>query len=267
MRQFLKSILRYRGLLLTLTSRELKARYRGSILGYLWSLVNPILLLLVYAFVFGTIFDPRDPNVKPYALFLACGVFPWLWLSTAWVEGTSTLTANAGLIRKAVFPAHLLPVVSVLANLVHFTFALPVIAGGIAYFRAEGHAVGGWSGFQAPLIVLIQLPMVIGLTLAFSALNVHFKDTKDILNNLLTLMFFMTPILYSLKTLEGFSAVHWFVAHNPLTPFVEGYQQTLFYGQFLSPGAWLELGIIALLFFWVGAELFDRLADTLVEAV
>lgn len=267
MLHLLKGLLRYRSLLFTLTSRELKARYRGSVLGYLWSLVNPVMLLVVYTFVFSTIFQPRDPNVAPYALFLACGVFPWLWLSASWMEGTNTLAANAGLIRKAAFPAHLLPLVSVLANLVHFAFAMPVLAGGILYFRAQGAAVGGWTWPLAILVVVLQLPLVAGLALSFSALNVHFKDTRDILSNLLTLLFFMTPILYSLKSLEGVKMVHWLVAHNPLTPFTVAYQETLFYGRVPGAGAWAEMMLISLLVFWGGAWIFDRLADTMVEAV
>lgn len=262
-----RSLWRYRGLLLTLTGRELKARYRGSVFGYVWSLVNPLLLLLVYAFVFSTIFQPRDANVAPYGLFLACGVFPWLWLSTSWVEGTGTLSANSGLIRKASFPAEVLPIVSVLANLVHFTFALPVIAVGLGYFRTQGQEIGGWSALVAPLVALIQIPMVAGLALGFSALNVHFKDVRDILTNLLTLLFFLTPILYTLRSLEGFPPVHWAVAHNPVTPFMQSYQDTLFFGRLPDPGSWLVMILISLGVWMLGAFLFDRLSDTLVEAV
>ncbi len=262
-----RSIFRYRSLLLTLTNRELKARYRGSAFGYAWSLVNPLLLLLVYAFVFSTIFQPRDARVAPYGLFLACGVFPWLWISASWVEGTNTLQANAGLIRKASFPAEILPIVSVLANLVHFTFALPVIVLGLWYFGRQGHDVGGWSALAAPLVAVIQIPMVAGLALAFAALNAHFKDVRDILTNLLTLLFFMTPILYTLRTLDGFPIVHRVVASNPFTPFMQSYQETLFYGRMPSPGTWLVMIAVSLATWIVGAALFDRLSDTLVEAV
>ena len=262
-----RSLLRYRSLLLTLTSRELKARYRGSVFGYLWSLVNPVLLLVIYTFVFSTIFQPRDASVAPYGLFLATGVFPWLWLSTSWAEGTGALLANAGLIRKATFPAELLPMVSVLANLVHFTFALPVVAAGLWVFSGQGFEVGGWAALAAPAVALLQLPMVAGLTLGFAALNVHFKDIKDILSNLLTLLFFMTPILYTLRTLEGFPALHWLVAHNPFTPFVRAYQETLFYGRLPVGGQWLAMALISLGFWWLGTKVFERLSDTLVEAV
>lgn len=267
MLRLVRRIFRYRSLLLTLTSRELKARYRGSVLGYLWSLVNPIMLLVVYSFVFTTIFQPRDPDVAPYALFLATGIFPWFWISTAWVEGTGALLANAGLIRKASFPAELLPLVSVFANLVHFSFALPVLVGAWIVFGQLGHSVGGWSALLAPLVVLIQLPMVAGLALGFSALNVHFKDTKDILNNLLTLLFFMTPILYSLKALDGFRILQRVVALNPFTPFLQAYQDTLFHGRVPGPGAWMSMLCVSALVWVLGASVFDRLSDTLVEAV
>lgn len=261
------SIFRYRGLLATLTGRELKARYRGSVLGYVWSLVNPLLLLAVYTFVFSQIFTPRDANVSPYGLFLATGVFPWLWLSASWVEGTSSLSANAGLIRKAAFPAELLPIVSVLANLVHFAFALPVIVAAIWFFSGRGYDIGGWGAVAAPLIALVQLPLVAGLALGFAALNAHFKDVKDLLANLLTLLFFMTPILYTLEVLEGHPWVYRLVANNPITPFIRSYQQAVFAGDWPATGLWLEMLAVSLIVWALGAWIFDRLSDTLVEAV
>ena len=189
------SLRNFRGLLWTLVVRELKARYRGSLLGYLWSLVNPLLLLAVYTFVFNYIFKPRMEGADPYALFLMTGLFPWIWASTSLLEGTVSLSANAGLIRKAVFPAEVLPVVAVLSNLVHFLFALPVLAGALVIGRLMGYAVGGWEAVFFPVIVMLQVPLLAGMSLGLAALNVHFKDVKDIVNNLLTLLFFLTPII------------------------------------------------------------------------
>ncbi len=230
-------------------------------------MINPLTLLLVYSFVFSVIFQPRDASVSPYGLFLATGVFPWLWVSSAWVEGTNALAANAGLIRKANFPAELLPIVSVLANLVHFAFALPVIVIAIQVFSFRGYEIGGWSAVAAPAIAMIQLPQVAGLALGFAALNAHFKDVRDLLANLLTLLFFMTPILYTLKALEGHRLVHWLVAHNPFTPFVRSYQAAIFHGHWPAPSLWLEMVVVSLLFWAIGAWIFDRLSETLVEAV
>ena len=124
------------GMLATLVARELKGRYRGSALGFLWSLVQPLLLLAVYSFVFGVIMKPRTGGVEPYPLFVVCGLFPWIWFSTSLQEGTVSLTAGAGLIRRAVFPVELLPVVPAVANLVHLLLALPIVGIGLAV----GHA-------------------------------------------------------------------------------------------------------------------------------
>ncbi|MEM9554881.1 MAG: ABC transporter permease [Acidobacteriota bacterium] len=271
MPRLLRHLLRFRGLLLTLTQRELKARYRGSTLGFFWSLVNPLALIVVYAFVFSTIFAPRDRFVVdygPYGLFLACGVIPWIWLQTAWVEGTSSLTANSGLIRKAAFPAELLPIVSVLANLVHLVLALPILyaAFGVAHLLGV-HVSFGWPALLAPVVMLLQLPLVAGLALGFAALHVHFKDVRDILGNLLTLLFFLTPILYTIETLRPFPPIYYAVKLNPLTPFLEGYQATLFYGRVPDLATWGMMLFVSAVVWALGAWIFDRLAETLGEAV
>lgn len=264
-------LFRFRGLLATLTSRELKARYRGSVLGFLWSLANPLLLLGVYTFVFGVLFTPaRGQGVGegPYALFVVSGLFPWVWLSTSALEGSMSLIANSGLIRKAVFPAEILPMVVVLSNLVHLLLALPVILVAlVANWLLGGSGGGLTSVLFLPVVILLQLPMIAGLAIGAAALTVHFKDVRDLLANLLTLLFFLTPILYHLDFFgEGLRAMSWLVRLNPFTPFTLAYQDVLFYGRVPSPALWGQMAIVSLLFWVAGAWLFDRLRETLVEA-
>lgn len=260
-------ILRYRGLLATLTSRELKARYRGSVLGFLWSLANPLMLLTVYTFVFSIVFKPDSRGtMNPYALFLVSGLFPWIWVSASALEGSMSLLANSGLIRKAVFPAELLPMVSVLQNLVHLLFALPIVIVALVAGRLLGYPVGGAAVLALPAILLLHLPMVSGLALGASALTVHFKDVRDLLANFLTLMFFLTPILFSLDTIRHLALVWWAVRLNPFTPFTLAYQDVLFRGQFPEPILWVQMALVSLVAWVLGAGLFDRLRETLVEA-
>ena len=262
-----RRILRFRSLLATLTLRELKARYRGSALGFLWSLINPLLLLAVYSFVFGVAFKPSHrAGTEPYALFLVTGLFPWIWVSSSWNEAAVSLAANAGLIKKAVFPAELLPIVSVLANGAHFLLALPILGAALAAGRALGQPVGGWSALLLPLVVGLELVLLAGGALALAALNAHFKDVKDILANVLTLLFFLTPILYPLAAIP-YPALQRLVAANPVTPFTLAYQQTLFAGEVPGPMLWLAMAGWAAASWLLGSFLFGRLRETLVEAV
>lgn len=258
----------FRGLLSTLVGRELKARYRGSVLGFFWSLANPLLLLAVYTVVFGLIFKPpRAQMADPYALFLICGLFPWVWVSTSLLEGTLSLITNAGLIRKAVFPVEVLPLVPTLANLVQFLLALPILAAALLAGRVLGHPVGGWEAVLVPLVILLQLPLVGGLALGLAALNAHFKDVKDILTNLLTLLFFLTPILYPMASVDVPYLRQFVRWANPFTPYTLAYQSLLFRGALPDPVTVLQMVGWAVLGWVFGAVLHRRLADTLVEAV
>src|SRR5947209_14745572 len=153
-------LFRYRGLLATLTSRELEARYRGSVLGFIWSLANPLLLLAVYTFVFSVVFQARSQGADPYALFLVSGLFPWIWTSASTLEGAMSLVVSSGLIRKAVFPAELLPMVSVLADLVHLLIALPIVAMSLVAERLLGYPVSVVPTLVLPALILIHLPLV-----------------------------------------------------------------------------------------------------------
>lgn len=262
-----RRIYRFRGLLATLTARELKGRYRGSVLGFFWSLVNPLLLLAVYALVFGLIFSPqRSFGVQPYALFLVTGLFPWIWVSGSLLEGVATFITQAGLIRKAVFPTELLPMVAVAANGVHFLLALPVLAAALVVGRLMGFPVGGWTAVLLPAVVLLQLPLLSGLALGLAALHAHFKDVRDIVTNLLTLLFFLTPILYPLAGIPRRS-LRLLVLANPFTPYTLAYQELLFAGRLPAAWVWLQMAAVGLVGWWLGSLVFDRLRETLVEAV
>ena len=259
-------LVRFRGLLATLTGRELKARYRGSFLGFFWSLANPLLLLAVYTFVFGFVFRrPLGSSVEPYALFLITGLFPWVWVSSSILEGSMAFISHSGLLRKAVFPLEVLPTVAVVSNLVHVLFAVPILAAALVVGRAMGYPIGGFPAVLLPLVVALQVPMVAGLVLGLAALNVHFKDVRDIVANLLTLLFFLTPILYPLEAVT-LRPLWWLVRLNPFTPYALAYQQTLFYGVVPDAELWAQMVLVALVSWTAGTWLFGRLRETLVEA-
>jgi ABC-type polysaccharide/polyol phosphate export permease len=248
----------------SLVARELKARYRGSVLGFFWSFINPLLLLLVYSFVFTVVLPGAHPSeLEPFALFMFCGILPWTWFSSSLLESTTVLITSGNLIRKVLFPAEVLPIVTVLAGAVHFCLGLPILAGFLIYYRVP---VVPTDLLWFPLIVLIQLILTLGLALLLSALTVHFRDLRDLLSNLLTLWFFGTPIIYALAQVPP--QVRQILNLNPMTHLVVSYQEVLFApGPFARWSPLLAVGAASVCVFVLGFFVFDRLRDTLAEEV
>src|ERR1700716_4041069 len=164
----LARLVRYRGLIQSLVSRELKARYRGSVLGFVWSFVNPLLLLLIYSFVFTTVMPNNVEGVQPYALFMFCGILPWNWFSTSLSDASGSLIAGGNLIKKVLFPAEVLPLVSVLTNMVHFFLGLPILIAFLVFYRLPPDA---WDLVWFPVAVLVQLVFTSALAMLLAALT------------------------------------------------------------------------------------------------
>ena len=261
----LRQLVRYRALIQSLVTRELKARYRGSVLGFFWSFINPLLLLVVYSFVFTVVLPgTHPPEIEPYALFLFCGILPWTWFSSSLTEAANSLMAGGNLIKKVLFPAEILPIVSVLANMMHFFFGLPILLAFLLYFRPTITFV---EVLWFPVVVAVQLVFTLGLSLLLAALTVHFRDIKDILSNLLTLWFFATPIIYPMHRAPGTISKAVLNA-NPFSHFAVSYQEILFYDGPFGHWKWL-MGFFgaSLVLFLVGYFLFDRLRDPFAEEV
>jgi homopolymeric O-antigen transport system permease protein len=258
------TLFRYRALISSLVSREIKARYRGSVLGFLWSFANPLLLLLTYTLVFTFILPMKaTPRMEPYFLFFFCGILPWSWFNASLAESSSVLISGGNLIKKVLFPAEVLPAVSVSTNLVQFVFGLPILLAFLLY----GHRLGP-TAFLLPLPILVQLVFTLGCALFVSALTVHFRDIGNILGHVLQLWFFATPILYDVELLRNTSeSLRQLERLNPMGHVIVSYQQILFHGTFdhwRGLGGALVAGLVALV---IGAFVFDRLRDTFAEEV
>jgi len=260
----LASLVRYRGLIASLVARELKARYRGSVLGFVWSFVNPLLLLLIYSFVFTTIMPNETPGVQPFAVFMFCGILPWNWFSTSLSDAAGSLLAGGNLIKKVLFPAEVLPLVSVLTNMVHFFLGLPIL---IAFLIVSRHYPDPWDLFWFPVAVIVQLIFSSALALALAALTVHFRDIRDILANVLMLWFFATPIIYPWFQ-PNVQRFRWLFNVNPFTHLAVSYQEILFFKGPIGHWRWLlALGAASVALFLACYWLFDRLRDSFAEAV
>jgi lipopolysaccharide transport system permease protein len=259
----LAQLIRYRGLIQSLVARELKARYRGSVLGFVWSFINPLLLLLVYSLVFTYVIPNKTEGVQPYALFMFCGLLPWTWFSSSLSEAAGSLIVSGNLIKKVLFPAEVLPIVSVLANMVHFMFGLLILVPCLIYYRRL-HVSPYLLWF--PVTMLVQLVFTAGLALVLAALTVHFRDIRDLLANVLMLWLFATPIIYPWFQ-ENVRRFKLLFDLNPFTHLAISYQEILFFGP-VGHWKWLvALGMASIGVFLIGYALFDRLRDSFAEVV
>ncbi len=247
-------------------ARELKARYRGTLFGYLWSLLNPMLLLLVYTVVFTVVIPARVSTTVPYPLFLFAGLLPWLFLSGALLDSTVTLIDNGPLLKKVVCPPEVFPAVVVFSHLVHHLLALPVLLVAAVAATLTAHGTVSWTVLLLPAVLLPWLVAVGGVSLAVSALAVHFRDLKDLLHNLLNLVFFTTPIIYTVDLVpEG--VLRRLILLNPVTPLISLYRDTVLLGTLPPLPVWGWSLLVALACWLVGVGIFARLRETLVEAV
>ena len=254
---------RSRGLIQTLVARDLKARYRGSALGFFWSFVNPLLLLLVYTFVFTYVMPAAVTGADPYPLFMFCGLLPWTWFASSLTESSGVLISGGNLIKKVLFPAEVLPIVTVTANMVHFFLALPILVIFLIVYRAPLTA-GELAWF--PIVVLVQYVFTLSCALILSALTVHFRDIKDILANVLQLWFFATPIIYPYFNAPAIAKK--FLNWNPFAHIAISYQEILFFPGPFGHWKWLvAVGIASVFFFLFAYWTFDRLRDTFAEEV
>ena len=216
--RYLSEIWRSRELLQNLTNREVRGKYRRTALGQLWSLANPIAAILIYTFIFSFIFrlpaQIGDPSgLNNYALWLVCGLLPWLFFNRVLTLGTDSLVANAGLIQKVYFPRIVLPLS--LANATFFTWMLEMAVLVVA-LSLLGAFVLSWLPLVAVFMVIFGL-FSVGLAMVFSIINVYFRDLSYLLTVVLQFWFYLTPILYPVELVETQSDKLGGLAGAPIT--------------------------------------------------
>ena len=252
-----KELLKYRALLWALVVRHLSIRYRGSVLGFLWSFLNPLCLMLVYVLVFK--YYIRFDQVENYTVFLFCGLLPWLWVQSALMEGAASIVGSGHLITKSMFPAHILPTVAVCTTMVNYVLSLPLLLVFMAAFGVEFHL----TLFLLPLLLLGQFLFLQGAALALAALNVHFRDVQHILGNLLTFVFFLCPILYPVDTVPQQFKFTFLL--NPLAHLTGFYHQLILAGELPSLWPVVYFSVTVLFVLYVGNLVFNTYRESFAE--
>ena len=257
-------VFRYRELFGNLFRRDLQAKYRGSALGVLWTIVNPIMLMGVYLLVFSVVLNARFANISHYPLFLLSGLAIWTFFAAALQSATRSMLDNANLIRKIRFPRQLVPLSVVGAHMVSFAvmLVLLLVLNGILLPRVRATEL-----LAIPLALLV-VGLVSGLALMFASLNVLFRDIEFIVAAALVPWFFLTPVIYPLSQFAShrhvIAAIHW---ANPLSPAVQAIRAPLFEGRMPFWGDALYLVVACAIALALGAYVFTRVDDQIAIEV
>jgi lipopolysaccharide transport system permease protein len=245
-----------RDLLRELIARDLKLRYRGSLLGVAWTLLNPIAELLVLFFIFDRVLPLRIPN---YAAFLFTGLLVFGWFQNALNFATWAIVGNRDLVKRPGMPTAILPVATVASNLVHFLFALPVL-GVLLLITGVGLSP---AVLALPLLIVIQFLLIASLAYPIAVINVWFRDTQHLLRIALQLVFYLTPVFYETTSIPAPYRDLYLL--NPMVTIVEAYRDVLVRGVLPEPGPLVAVTLLALALLLIGLELFRRLSPRFVD--
>ncbi|WP_242834198.1 ABC transporter permease [Clostridium pasteurianum] len=257
---YIKEIYDSKELLINLTSKELKLKYRNSVLGFLWSFLNPILMLFVYTFAFKVIMQQKTPH---FTVFLLCGLLPWNFFASGVMGSTTSIIGNANLIKKVYFPREIIPLSIIFSNFVNFVITLLILFVAIV---AEGLHVG-IPLIMLPVVLLLILGFTIGLSLILSSLNVLYRDISHLVEVIFNLWLYLTPIVYPLTLLNNHILFKRLIMLNPMTLMVESVRSILYTNTFPYYLYILVLFIIDFVLIFFGFRLFRKIEVVFAEEI
>ncbi|MFN8442298.1 MAG: ABC transporter permease [Caldilineaceae bacterium] len=258
----------YRELIRNLVVSDLKGRYKSSALGFVWSLLNPLGMMLVFSLVFGVMLNNGN-QIDKYPLFLLCGLLPWNFFADSVLAGINSVVANANLVKKVYFPREVLPIAGVLSHLINFLLAFLVLFVALVLFR--GH-FSSWL-WTLPIVILIQTFFSLGIALILSTLNVYYRDTLMIMNVLMLAWLFLTPVLYPASMIPVSKEIwgvtvdvqRWQYVLNPMASLVNVYRDLLYWGYRTDLDFFIRTTLTAIVVFLFGYWFFIRNSDKFGE--
>jgi lipopolysaccharide transport system permease protein len=243
-------------LLFELVQRDMRLRYKRSLLGVLWSLLNPLLQLLVFQFIFATVLPL---NIPRFPLFLFIGLLAWNWFQSSLIEATGAIVDNRDLIRRPGFPSAILPLVPVMTNFVHFLIAMPVL---LAFLLFSGVPLRPLA-LLLPLAMAVQFLVTLSLAYIVAALHVQFRDTRYLLGIALLLGFYLSPVFYDPRSIPQMYQTLYHL--NPMVTMIEAYRSLLMEGTLPRLGALAVTAAAGAAALWVGVQLFQRMSIHFAE--
>lgn len=268
--QHLQELYQYRELVYNLTIKELKSRYKNSILGFVWSLLNPLGMMLVFTLVFGLLMP--NASIDNYPIFLLCGLLPWNFFTSGVMSSIHSVVSNGNLVKKVYFPREILPIATVISNLVNFLLAFLLLFAALLIFRVQ---FSPWL-WLLPVVILMQTAFILGLAFILSTLHVYYRDTMMVMDVGILAWFFFTPVFYSVDiTLPATSVIlgvtvevrRWLYILNPMASIIRVYRDLLYWGYRTDIDFFLRTMATSLIVLIVGYWFFHRFSGRFGEEV
>ena len=254
----IKNLYNYRELLKSNVKKEIRGKYKGSFLGVLWSFLNPLLQVAVYAIVFPYIMRVKTDN---YLQYLIVGIIPWTFFTTVLNQGMIAVRMNAGIIKKVYFPREILPISVALSGLVNFFISCIIII----LFCVFGGVGISWHLVLLPIFAIIQFFLTLGIVFALSAINIYIKDTEYLVTFLVNMLVYATPILYPTTLFP--EKIRWVLFINPLTELITAYRDIFMYHQLPELLPTVYLVVVTIVVYFIGLAIFRKLEKGFAEEV
>lgn len=252
-----KEIFAYREMIFSLVRRDLKGRYKGSVLGFLWTFINPLLQLMVYTFVFSTI---MRNGIEDYYLFLFVALVPWIFFSTSVTGGAGCILAQKEMVKKIYFPREILPIAYTTSQFINMLLSFMVIFG---ILLVTGKGISAGALIYLPIIMLVEYILALSVAMLASAVTVYFKDFEYILGIITMAWQFLSPVMYSVDMVPD--EIKTLFQLNPMSAVIIAYRDILYYGRAPELGTLIQAVVCGVVLLFVGWIVFGKLKRHFVE--
>ena len=260
--QHFKELYEYREMIISLVRKDLRGRYKGSVLGFLWTFINPLPQLIVYTIVFSII---MNTSYEQYYLFLFVALVPWMFFSSSVTDGAASILKEKDMVKKIYFPREVLPISTVTSGFVNMILTFIVV---FVVVIISGRGLNPLALLCLPVVMIVEYILCLGIALIVSSLTVYLRDLQYILGIFVMALQYLTPVMYGVDMVERSSAGKWLVMMfnlNPMTPIIKIYRQIIYYGEVPELGSLLIAVAVGVVFIVVGEILFKRLQKGFAE--
>ena len=255
----IKEIFEYRDMIGSMVRRDLRGRYKGSVIGFFWNFINPLCQIIVYYIVFSRIFEN---GIDKFHVYLIVGMMPWNFFSESLAQGAGAIVSQADMTKKIYFPREVLPISAVTSRFVNLLLTFIII---FAITIASGVTLNATALICLPLVLIVQYILCLGFALILSVVDVYFRDVEYMTGVFLMAWIWLTPIMYTYESIENVTWLHWVVWKNPMTPIITSYQNIIYYHRVPDMAALGRAAVFAVVLLIVGELIFNKFVKGIAE--